>query len=490
MQFNSILLSIILLSGLCLALPIEYCKHTQYLPAYWKPPWYVEGESTSIKCFSETGMCAVRNFVIVPGALRYNIDGILPIWTYEQCWGNGPMQAVYNLEMCMDEHLSYAMTKIGDWKKMAYEERYLTSPAHLVYSVPLGISNDLTVVFITRDTTHNLFHALAGYFAAYDSLVRNGLDPRQSHVRDNIQVVLIDNHFSHEETGIYHPLWSTISNHPVLYVDEWSKYNRRIYPSKFDFNSDIMPHHSTPTFIRNGIFIPKTLNCSPFWHFHKFQSLKKKDEMVRMLNYWADYMIDESYNTKLSRLVKYSNEELGMVIGYNIVRSNVQKKLPELMIIQRLKNSAQNFKPSVGRTIINQNDILLLLKKEFENILRVTVVDFVEIPIFEQINMVHGADILMGVHGAGLTHLMFTKPGAVVLEIYPSRLPLDNSFYSGRSFEHLAKLLGKNYFSWTNDDTSHGYYPVEYPDGRMDELWLNPQKIVELIHKSLLLLRT
>ncbi len=41
-----------------------------------------------------------------------------------------------------------------------------------------------------------------------------------------------------------------------------------------------------------------------------------------------------------------------------------------------------------------------------------------EMPFLEQIRITHNSDIFIGMHGAGLTHLLFLPDWAVIFELY------------------------------------------------------------------------
>ncbi|OBT50654.1 hypothetical protein VE04_08693, partial [Pseudogymnoascus sp. 24MN13] len=71
--------------------------------------------------------------------------------------------------------------------------------------------------------------------------------------------------------------------------------------------------------------------------------------------------------------------------------------------------------------------------------LKVQNIDFAELSFAEQIKVVRGTDILVGVHGAGLTHAMFLPESAVVVEILPEGL-------EHKGFRNFAALLGHAYF--------------------------------------------
>ncbi|KAK4059700.1 hypothetical protein Purlil1_14331 [Purpureocillium lilacinum] len=71
--------------------------------------------------------------------------------------------------------------------------------------------------------------------------------------------------------------------------------------------------------------------------------------------------------------------------------------------------------------------------------IKLSVVDFATIPFAEQLKIVRGTDLLVGVHGAGLTHLMFLQPGSAVLELLPEGL-------QHKGFRNLSQMLGIVYF--------------------------------------------
>ncbi|VDD96021.1 unnamed protein product [Enterobius vermicularis] len=63
-------------------------------------------------------------------------------------------------------------------------------------------------------------------------------------------------------------------------------------------------------------------------------------------------------------------------------------------------------------------------------------------PFINQLETTHNSDILMSMHGSGLTHLLFLPDWATVFEIYNCE---DVYCYSD-----LARLRGIKYFTWEN----------------------------------------
>lgn len=70
------------------------------------------------------------------------------------------------------------------------------------------------------------------------------------------------------------------------------------------------------------------------------------------------------------------------------------------------------------RRIINQQELINALKTV--PLFEVKLVDYKykEMPFLEQIHVTHNSDIFIGMHGAGLTHLLFLPDWAVIFELY------------------------------------------------------------------------
>ncbi|XP_055921825.1 EGF domain-specific O-linked N-acetylglucosamine transferase [Eupeodes corollae] len=62
------------------------------------------------------------------------------------------------------------------------------------------------------------------------------------------------------------------------------------------------------------------------------------------------------------------------------------------------------------------------------------------IPFSEQLQIIRNTDILIGMHGAGLTHLLFLPNWATIFELYNCEDP--------NCYKDLARLRGVNYLTW------------------------------------------
>ena len=70
----------------------------------------------------------------------------------------------------------------------------------------------------------------------------------------------------------------------------------------------------------------------------------------------------------------------------------------------------------------------------------VQMIDFASLPFSEQVRIARGTDVLVGIHGAGLTHSMFMRQGAgAVVEVQPSEL-------DHNGFRNVAGMRGLGYY--------------------------------------------
>ncbi|RVE43829.1 hypothetical protein evm_011497 [Chilo suppressalis] len=105
------------------------------------------------------------------------------------------------------------------------------------------------------------------------------------------------------------------------------------------------------------------------------------------------------------------------------------------------------------RSILNEKELVSALLKNKEYYVQRVVYDR-NMPFTKQLEITHNTDILIGIHGAGLTHLLFLPDWAAVFEIYNCEDP--NCYFD------LARLRGLKYVTWENkkklvqQDEGHG----------------------------------
>ncbi|VDO37577.1 unnamed protein product, partial [Haemonchus placei] len=98
------------------------------------------------------------------------------------------------------------------------------------------------------------------------------------------------------------------------------------------------------------------------------------------------------------------------------------------------------------------------LKKALETIsnITVTVVDYNgKVPFLEQLASTHNSDVFIGMHGAGLTHLLFLPDWGAIMELYNCD---DRNCY-----KDLARLRGVKYFTWAPEKVILFPFDVSLP---------------------------
>ena len=140
---------------------------------------------------------------------------------------------------------------------------------------------------------------------------------------------------------------------------------------------------------RNSILLP---DIAPTGNFRKELILKLN---TRMRNHWT-----------------------------NIKTINIDKK--------RIYISRKN---AQRRRLKNEDEIIPILKKH-----GFTIVDFDILNFEEQLSYILNCEILVGVHGSGLSHMLWMKQKSSILEIRTRNNRYDNCFFT------LASDLDHNYF--------------------------------------------
>ncbi|XP_026671080.1 EGF domain-specific O-linked N-acetylglucosamine transferase isoform X1 [Ceratina calcarata] len=108
------------------------------------------------------------------------------------------------------------------------------------------------------------------------------------------------------------------------------------------------------------------------------------------------------------------------------------------------------------RRILNEDELVKALKENPEYKVRKAVYNK-KVPFKKQLEITRNSDVFIGIHGAGLTHLMFLPDWAAVFEIYNCEDP--------GCYKDLARLRGVKYFTWENTTKLVQQDPGTHPDG-------------------------
>ncbi|XP_030062067.1 EGF domain-specific O-linked N-acetylglucosamine transferase isoform X2 [Microcaecilia unicolor] len=129
------------------------------------------------------------------------------------------------------------------------------------------------------------------------------------------------------------------------------------------------------------------------------------------------------------------------------------------------------------RRILNQDKLVNALKTI--SMLEVQVVDYKykELGFLEQLRITHSSDIFIGIHGAGLTHLLFLPDWAVVFELYNCE--------DGYCYSDLARLRGVHYITWQKRNKvfpqDKGHHPTLGEHPKFTNYFFDVEEFVRLV---------
>ena len=125
-----------------------------------------------------------------------------------------------------------------------------------------------------------------------------------------------------------------------------------------------------------------------------------------------------------------------MLRAYDLFDKHAQDpKLPQVTLVLRKRTPQRN----IGRILANEAEIITSLQQLANSKkIRFLAVDLAELTMREQLEITSATDILIGVHGAGLSHSIFLQPEAILIEIHPL-------YRQHRHFRNAARLSGKLY---------------------------------------------
>ena len=116
---------------------------------------------------------------------------------------------------------------------------------------------------------------------------------------------------------------------------------------------------------------------------------------------------------------------------------------------------------TISRKIANEHELLAEVAKAVAPGDRVEGRQLDAEPMREQLRMVAGSDVLIGMHGAGLVHSLFLPRHASLLELYPMNFRV----LQHKPFRAIASWRGLHYVSWRNTDPTlaRGEYETYVP---------------------------
>jgi hypothetical protein len=152
-------------------------------------------------------------------------------------------------------------------------------------------------------------------------------------------------------------------------------------------------------------------------------------------------------------LIKKFRETAYKMMGVDIA----PKPSPHITILKRTTN----------RKFFEEREMIYNLTELVEPYgFTVKYIDLEPLTWREQFEIISKTGLLIGMHGSGLTNLLFLHPDATVLEIFPFK----TQRYLAKHFSYPARKIGVNYLNWSPSDISGIVFPDrEWPELRMRE---------------------
>ena len=177
-----------------------------------------------------------------------------------------------------------------------------------------------------------------------------------------------------------------------------------------------------------------------------YQSKSYISDSLNLLGYDVFYY-NPSRRLKIRNLITVSHTAPTGNYNSEIIRE-LRKKLMKISVTANRKIYISRQK-AVRRKIINEAAIIEVL-----NSLGYEIHCFEDYNLGEQINIMGQASSLVGLHGAGLTNMLFMPAGSKVLELRNGRDSHNNCFFS------LTSSLGHDYYYLTNEGDTDDTYSV------------------------------
>ncbi|XP_022110066.1 EGF domain-specific O-linked N-acetylglucosamine transferase-like isoform X2 [Acanthaster planci] len=189
------------------------------------------------------------------------------------------------------------------------------------------------------------------------------------------------------------------------------------------------------------------------------------DRPLARLNHWSRKKVcfREVVFTLPPRMIRgffYNMPVIPDTHGSRLMRSFSQHILHRLGIKQKgpLKTGKVRVtildRKSVHRNIVNQEELVEALREDPSYEVQLVVYNHT-LTFVQQLEITHNSDIFIGMHGAGLTHLLFLPDWATIFEVCNCE--------DKHCYEDLANLRGVHYVTWVNYSRLKKHNEVLHP---------------------------
>lgn len=287
------------------------------------------------------------------------------------------------------------------------------------------VTIDKPAIILKLDSTSNMYHYFCSFLNLYATIHLN------NDFSDDTQLVIWDNHLPR---GKFEQMWSVFSRNELISIKQFE--NKRVCFKKFVF--------ALPPRIIDGLYYNTPLVSDCF-----------KSGLFDAFNKHVLYKLNVSQAYDLDYLSRTDNKPIRTTI---VSRSTSHRRiLNEIELKSALNNRSKDY--------------------------IVEIVDYGNMSFLDQLNITQNTDILIGLHGAGLTHTLFLPDWAALFELYDCQ---EKCYYD------LARLRGVSYFSITNKEKierlvpSRGFKKLlseKFPD-KLSDYEIDETEFVEVFERA------
>ncbi|KAF5727165.1 hypothetical protein HS088_TW22G00853 [Tripterygium wilfordii] len=215
-----------------------------------------------------------------------------------------------------------------------------------------------------------------------------------------------------------------------------------------DFNDGLIPLFITVNSLFPDHDVVLVISDFEDWWAQKYKDLLPHFTRHRIVNMERE-ISNHCFPSAIVGLIKHGHMKMDppkTLVDFSAFLEQVYKPV-DSTLTQKVKSTRPrlvlvNRRGDVGRLILNLEQVKnAAMDVGFEVL---TFEPNRENSLAESFRLIHGSHAMMGVHGAGLTHLLFLRPGSVLLQV----VPISTDWLSQTYFEDPAREIGLEYINY------------------------------------------
>ncbi|CAB9519840.1 Inherit from strNOG: K03714 glycoprotein 2-beta-D-xylosyltransferase [Seminavis robusta] len=309
-------------------------------------------------------------------------------------------------------------------------------------------------LFVTRYEYANLYHTYSDWYSAYQSAML-ALQGNKTAV-ENVHIVFFDGHAQAKTDMGWNLLFS---NATVSYISEYENNDKKepvcfrhviFAPAGYLAPTSLTPIKNLVGFMDQGPDYFETCKENKWQRrFRDTLVINSKRQLANSKAWLYDHYAVEHHDNKRDPfpcLHPEAPDDPNQQVAPKKKKQPKNRSLRVLLLARANYQAHPRMDGRVSRIIQNEKQLLHFLetyKGPEDRLPEYTIppmdvkrVVLEEHDMAEQIVMFQQADVVVGMHGAGLSHILLARPGTTLLEIRPP------SFRGWRHFEFLAQIAG------------------------------------------------